>query len=80
MLQWLRDKSSGGIRMGSAAGRGEEAMERKGRRWIERGGGRGDLEAVGGERWLGRDGSRGGFGEWVAAADPRRRKVVGGGG
>ena len=36
--------------------------EGQGRRWIERGGGRGDLEAVGGERWLGRDGSRWGFG------------------
>ena len=34
--------------------------------------------------WLQRsgwvDGSRGGFGEWVAAADPRRGKAVGGGG
>ena len=66
VLQWLRDRSSGGIRMGSAAGRGEEAMERTGRRWIERGGGRGDLVAVGGERWLGRDGSRWGFGGVVA--------------
>jgi hypothetical protein len=80
VLQWLKDRSSGGIRMGSVAGRREEAMERTGKRWIEQGGGRGDLEAVGGERWLGRDGSRGGFGAWVAAADPRRGKGVGGGG
>ena len=48
--------------------------------WIERGWWRGDLEAIGGERWFRRDGSRGGFGEWVAAADPRRGKAVGGGG
>ena len=33
-----------------------------------------------GGRWVDREGSRGGFGEWVAAADPRKGKAVGGGG
>ena len=31
------------------------------------------------EEVVGGDGSRGGFGEWVAAADPRRGKALGGG-
>ena len=40
---------------------------------LEEGGGRGDLEVVGGEQWLGKDGSQGGFWrEW------RRRTGNGG--